>query len=158
MHSRTKILNQISTIIQILIQIPSRDIQQNLNNNNNHLKTKYLTLKFVTIVKKEGHLVFDCWKLKKKEQGQENSKPTGFVSSKNLKLCNDARNDTFSEVDKTISEGNAYSNSVMEIFEPFIHDGFVSIKNDLYNATPIKIIRDTGSSQSIIDGYFAIFG
>ena len=38
------------------------------------------------------------------------------------------RNDTFSEVDKTMSESNADSNSVMEIFEPFIHDGFVSLK------------------------------
>ena len=38
----------------------------------------------------------------------------------------------------------------MEIFEPFIHDGFVSLKNDLYNATPIKILRDTGSSQSLL--------
>ena len=88
--------------------------------------------------------------MKKKEQGHENSKPTGFVSSKNLILRNDVRNDTFSEVDKTISESNADSNSVMEIFEPFIHDGFVSSKNDLYNATPIKILRDTGSSQSLL--------
>ena len=60
------------------------------------------------------------------------------------------RNDTFSEIDKTTSESNADSNSVMEIFEPFIHDGFVSLKNDLYNATPIKILRDTGSSQSLL--------
>ena len=60
------------------------------------------------------------------------------------------RNDTFSEVDKTISESNADSSSVMEIFEPFIHDGFVSLKNDLHNATAIKILRDTGSSQSLL--------
>ena len=40
----------------------------------------------------------------------------------------------------------------MEIFEPFIHDGFVSLKNYFYkdNATPIKILRDTGSSQSLL--------
>ncbi len=45
---------------------------------------------------------------------------------------------------------NANSNAVMEILEPFIHDGFVSLKGDLYNATPIKILRDTGSSQSLL--------
>ena len=38
----------------------------------------------------------------------------------------------------------------MEIFEPFIHNGFVSLKSDFYNATPIKILRDTGSSQSLL--------
>ena len=113
-------------------------------------KNKIFNPKICNYCKKEGHLVSDCWKLKKKEQGQENLKPTGFVSSKNLKLRNDVRNDTFSEVDKTISESNADSNSVMEIFEPFIHDGFISLKNDLYNATPIKILRDTGSSQSLL--------
>ena len=60
------------------------------------------------------------------------------------------RNDTFSEVNKIQSESNSDSNSVMEIFEPFIHDGFVSLKNDFYNATPIKILQDTGSSQSLL--------
>ena len=113
-------------------------------------KNKIFNPKICNYCKKEGHLVSDCWKLKKKEQGQENSKPTGFVSSKNSKLRNDVRKDTFSEVDKTMSESNADSNSVMEIFEPFIHDGFVSLKNDLYNATPIKILRDTGASQSLL--------
>ena len=112
-------------------------------------KNKIFNLKICNYCKKEGHLVSDCWKLKKKEQCQENSKPTGFVSSKNSKLRNDVRKDTFSEVDKTMSESNADSNSVMEIFEPFIHDGFVSLKNDLYNAAPIKILRDTGASQSV---------
>ncbi len=133
---------------------PKKDISNQIsiivnNNNNNHQKLNYLTPKFVTIVKKEGHLISDCWKLKKKEQGQENSKPTGLVTSQNSNLNNDV-NGTFFEVDKTMSECNAISNAVMEIFEPFIHDGFVSLKGDLYNATPIKILRDTGSLQSLL--------
>jgi hypothetical protein len=32
----------------------------------------------------------------------------------------------------------------------FIHDSFVSLKNYLSDATPIKILRDTVSSQSIL--------
>jgi hypothetical protein len=90
-------------------------------------------------------------------------KPTGFITSQNSKLSNDV-DATFSYIEHlnktmTMSEGDANSDSVMEIFEPFIHDGFVSLKNDLSDATPIKILRDTGSSQSIyfIDGYFAVF-
>ena len=43
-------------------------------------KNKIFNPKICNYCKKEGHLVSNCWKLKKKEQGQENSKPTGFVS------------------------------------------------------------------------------
>ena len=42
-------------------------------------------------------------------------------------------------------KNNANSDSVIEIFEPFIHDSFVSLKNDLSNTTTIKILRDNGS-------------
>lgn len=54
--------------------------------------------------------------------------------------------------DKTMSENNPISNSVMEIFERFIYDGlvgFVSLRNDRSDAIHIKILRATGSSQSI---------
>ena len=43
-------------------------------------KNKIFNPKICNYCKKEGHLVSDCWKLNKKEQGQENSKPTGFIS------------------------------------------------------------------------------
>ena len=49
-----------------------------------------------------------------------------------------------------LSEGNANSDySATEIFEPFIHDGFVSLKNDCL-MLPRLILRDTGLSQSIL--------
>ena len=38
----------------------------------------------------------------------------------------------------------------MEIFEPFILNGFVSLSGDNCPPTPIKILRDTGASQSLI--------
>ena len=38
----------------------------------------------------------------------------------------------------------------METFEPFIHDGFVSLTSDLSNATAVNILRDTGASQSLL--------
>ena len=37
----------------------------------------------------------------------------------------------------------------MDIFEPFIHDGSVSLSSDMSDCTPIKILRDTGASQSL---------
>ena len=39
---------------------------------------------------------------------------------------------------------------IMETFEPFIHDGFVSLTSDLSNVTAVKILRDTGASQSLL--------
>ena len=38
----------------------------------------------------------------------------------------------------------------MEFYEPFLSDGFVSLNSDYAKSTPIKILRDTGASQSLI--------
>ena len=38
----------------------------------------------------------------------------------------------------------------MEIYEPFLSDGFVSLNSDYAQSTPGKILRDTGASQSLI--------
>ena len=38
----------------------------------------------------------------------------------------------------------------MEIYEPFLSDGFVSLNSDSAQSTPIDILRDTGASQSFI--------
>ena len=39
---------------------------------------------------------------------------------------------------------------IMEIYEPFLSEGFVSLTSDSAQSTPIKILRDTGASQSLI--------
>ena len=36
----------------------------------------------------------------------------------------------------------------MEIYEPFLSDGFVSLNSDSAQSIPIKILGDTGVSQS----------
>ena len=38
----------------------------------------------------------------------------------------------------------------MEIYEQFLSDGFVSINSDYAQSTPIKILRDTEVSQSLV--------
>ena len=38
----------------------------------------------------------------------------------------------------------------MEIYDPFLSDGFVSLNGDYAQPTPIKILQDTGASQSLI--------
>ena len=42
------------------------------------------------------------------------------------------------------------SDSTTEIFEPFMLNGFVSLSGDSCPPTPIKILRDTAASQSLI--------
>ena len=42
------------------------------------------------------------------------------------------------------------TDSVMEIYEPFLSDGLVSLNSDFAQSTPITILRDTGASQSLI--------
>ena len=94
--------------------------------------------------RKEGHIMSDCFKLKQRRQGQNDSKPTGFIS----KSCNLPNN--VNDVRGTILEEKSSSDSVMQSFEPFIHNGFVSLSSDLTNSNPVKILRDTGASQSLL--------
>ena len=65
----------------------------------------------------------DCFKLKQRRQGQNDSKLTGFIS----KSCNLPSN--VNDVRDTIFEEKPSSDSVMQSFEPFIHNGFVSLSS-----------------------------
>ena len=38
----------------------------------------------------------------------------------------------------------------MEVFKPFLYDGYVSLPSEGSKAIPIRILRDTGASQSLI--------
>ena len=62
--------------------------------------------------------------------------------------------DTFSDVRSKSDSfkvcAESPSDPIMEILEPLVHDGFVLLKSDLNNATPVKILRDTGCSQSLL--------
>ena len=41
------------------------------------------------------------------------------------------------------------TDSVIEIYEPFLSNGFVSLNSDFAQSNPITILRDTGASQSL---------
>ena len=47
-------------------------------------------------------------------------------------------------------EASSPSKLIMETFETFIHDVFLSLTSDLSSATAVKILRDTGASQSLL--------
>ena len=92
--------------------------------------------------KEPGHLVSECLKLKKKLERDE-AKPTGLTTHR-PRPQSSIKTNTFDIVTKPKSD------SSMEIFEPFILNGFVSLSSDNCPPTPIKILRDTGASQSLI--------
>ena len=80
---------------------------------------------------------------KKKKEKQEGLKPTGLTSLRSKpQSC-------VKEEDPTQTE-RSETDSVMEIYQPFLSDGFVSLNSDYAQSTPIKILRDTGASQSLI--------
>ena len=92
--------------------------------------------------KKPGHLVSECLKLKRKLERDE-SKPTGLTTPR-PRPQSSVKTNTIDIVTKPKSD------STMEIFEPFMLNGFVSLSGDNCPPTPIKILRDTGASQSLI--------
>ena len=93
--------------------------------------------------KKTGHSISDCLKLKNRQQRDEN-KPTGLTTLR-------SKPQSCIEPNTVVKVSELMSDTVMEIYEPFLSEGFVSLSCDLLcPPTPIKILRDTGASQSLI--------
>ena len=82
-------------------------------------------------------------KRRKERQNQNNSRPTGLTSlrSKPQSIIQD---------ENPILAKTSATDCIMEIYEPFLSEGFVSLTSDSAQSTPIKILRDTGASQSLI--------
>ena len=95
--------------------------------------------------KQSGHIISECIALKRKreKERQESPKPTGLTSLR-LKPQSSIRDEN------PILAKTSETDDVMEIYEPFLSDGSVSLNSDFAQSTPIKILRDTGASQSLI--------
>ena len=95
--------------------------------------------------KQSGHIISVCVALKRKreKEKQDSLKPTGLIS---LRL----KQQSSIQDENHISAKTSETDSVKEIYEPFLSDGFVSLNSDSAQSTPIKILRDTGASQSLI--------
>ncbi|KAL3973678.1 kelch-like protein 33 [Sarotherodon galilaeus] len=82
---------------------------------------------------KKGHLIADCQALKCKQQLSSQQKGVGLI--------------------KATENGRAFqpnNNHPDPCFKPFILEGVVSLTGNLKDQQPVKILRDTGASQSII--------
>ena len=112
-------------------------------NSTSETKSQYpLSRPTCNYCKKPGHLVSECLKLKRKLESDE-AKPTGLTTLR-------PRPQSSIKTNTTDIVTKPKSDSTMEIFEPFMLNGFVSLSGDNCPPTPIKILRDTGASQSLI--------
>ncbi|XP_038154159.1 uncharacterized protein LOC119791876 [Cyprinodon tularosa] len=83
---------------------------------------------------KPGHVIADCLALKRKtQQNSQQTKGVGFVKK-------EPRNKSTGCGDKLPDP----------CFEPFIFDGLISLTADASDLKPVRILRDTGGSQSVI--------
>ena len=128
-----------------------QSLNNNYNNNNNrsryvppplrqpHMRTPFKSLT-CGYCRGEGHTMSNCFKLKNKEH--QKTKPTGAVS----------HNSSFDQQPTGFDEQLLVDpvDPVMKVFQPFIFDGSVSFRNNQSSVCPIKILRDTGASQSLI--------
>ena len=95
--------------------------------------------------RKDGHVISNCPEKLKMTRQQHNahSKPTGFIAT-SLSLPDvggdmpikfpDAKTQS-----SLISEVSAPPKPVMNVFEPFIHEGSVSLSSDMSDPTSVKI-------------------
>ena len=100
-------------------------------NSTSETKSQYpLSRPTCNYCKKPGHLVSECLKLKRKLESDE-AKPTGLTTLR-PRPQSSIKTNTIDIVTKPKSD------STMEIFEPFMLNGFVSLSGDNCPPTPIK--------------------
>ena len=124
---------------------PSHNPKNKDTSENKGQKSSYSPLLFCNYCKGDGHVISECETLKrrKERQNQNNSRPTGLTSlrSKPQSIIQD---------ENPILAKTSVTDSIMDIYEPFLSEGFVSLTSDSAQSIPIKILRDTGASQSLI--------
>ena len=104
---------------------------------------------FCNYCKRRGHLRSECFYLignQPSTHDVQQPSPSGHIVPMQLV------SDPYSAAIIPCETGLATSNSdrIMEMFEPFIQTGFVSLSDDFSEAKPIRVLRDTGSAQSIL--------
>ena len=124
---------------------PSHNPKNKDTSENKGQRSSYSSRLFCNYCKGDSHVISECETLKrrKERQNQNNSRPTGLTSlrSKPQSIIQD---------ENPILAKTSATDCIMEIYEPFLSEGFVSLASDSAQSTPIKILRDTGASQSLI--------
>ena len=104
---------------------------------------------FCNYCKRRGHLRSECFYLignQPSTHDVQQPSPSGHIVP--MQLVSDPHSAAIIPCETGLATSN--SDRIMEMFEPFIQNGFVSLSDDFSEAKPIRILRDTGSAQSIL--------
>ena len=96
--------------------------------------------------KKPGHVMSDCWTLKRKQESNSSS-PTLLVSSFSKKKEDSLSSSPNVKMPESLSKNFDF---ISEDLLPFVSEGSVSLSENDANPVPITILRDTGATQSLL--------
>ena len=104
---------------------------------------------FCNYCKRRGHRRSECFCLignQPSTHDVQQPSPSGHIVP--MQLVSDPHSAVIIPCETGLATSN--SDRIMEMFEPFIQNGFVSLSDDFSEAKHIRILRDTGSAQSIL--------
>ena len=123
--------------------------QQPVNSTQSMKSNSETSAPFCNYCKRRGHLRSECFYLIGTQPSTHNIQqpsPSGHIVP--MQLVSDPHSAAIIPCETGLATSN--SDHIMEMFEPFIQNGFVSLLDDFSEAKPIRILRDTGSAQSIL--------
>ena len=127
----------------------SDSFQQPVNSTQSMKSNSETSAPFCNYCKRRGHLRSECFYLIGTQPPTHNIQqpsPSGHIVP--MQLVSDPHSAAIIPCETGLATSN--SDRIMEMFEPFIQNGFVSLSDDFSEAKPIRILRDTGSAQSIL--------
>ena len=127
----------------------SDSFQQPVNSTQSMKSNSETSAPFCNYCNRRGHLKSECFYLAGKQLSRpdvQQPSPSGHIVP--IQLVSDPHFAAIIPCETGLATSN--SDRIMEMFEPFIQNGFVSLSDDFSEAKPIRILRDTGSAQSIL--------
>ena len=127
----------------------SDSFQQQVNSTQSMKSNSETSAPFCNYCKRRGHLRSECFYLignQPSTHDVQQPSPSGHIVP--MQLVSDPHSAAIIPCETGLATSN--SDRIMEMFEPFIQNGFVSLSDDFSDAKPIRILRDTGSAQSIL--------
>ena len=127
----------------------SDSFQQPVNSTQSMKSNSETSAPFCNYCKRRGHLRSECFYLignQPSTHDVQQPSPSGHIVP--MQLVSDPHSAAIIPCETGLTTSN--SDRIMEMFESFIQNGFVSLSDDFLDAKPIRILRDTGSAQSIL--------
>ena len=127
----------------------SDSFQQPVNSTQSMKSNSETSVPFCNYCKRRGHLKSECFYLignQPSTHDVQQPSPSGHIVP--MQLVSDPHSAAIILCETWLATSN--SDRIMEMFEPFIQNGFVSLSENFSEAKPIRILRDTGSAHPIL--------